>query len=169
MKRVAVFGNTGAGKSTTSRKIASTKSLPLFVLDKIQFKPGGAEISKQAFIDSHNKLMEKEQWVIEGFGNIETLWPRLEKADTLVFIDLPLWVHYWWVTKRFIMGLFSSPQGWPKGTPLLKATINSYRVLQLCHRQLTPAYRRFVKKNTAHKTVIHIRTVKALNHFKATL
>lgn len=165
MKRVAVFGNTGAGKSATSRKIAAAKSIPLFVLDEIQFRPGGKEVDKQQFIESHNQLMAQPEWVIDGFGNLETLWPRLEIADTLVYIDLPLRIHFWWVTKRFLKGLFTAPKGWPEKTPLLKATLNSYKVLRVCHQRLTPAYRRFVKKNSEHKMVIHIRSVKDLNHF----
>lgn len=169
MIRVAGFGNTGAGKSTTSRKIASAKSIPLIVLDEIQFLPGGIEVDKQRFIELHDTLIKKTKWVVDGFGNLETLWPRLEKADTLVYIDLPLRVHFWWVTKRFIKGLFSSPEGWPKNTPLIKATFNSYKVLRLCHQHLTPTYRRYVKNNTHHKRIIHIESVKALNQFLSEL
>ena len=41
MKKVAVFGNAGGGKSTLSKRLAELTGLPLVVLDLIQYKPGG--------------------------------------------------------------------------------------------------------------------------------
>jgi dephospho-CoA kinase len=41
MQKVAVFGNTGGGKSTLSQQLAEITGLPLHILDKIQFQPGG--------------------------------------------------------------------------------------------------------------------------------
>jgi len=41
MKKVAVFGNAGGGKSTLSKRLAETTALPLSILDKIQFSLGG--------------------------------------------------------------------------------------------------------------------------------
>ena len=70
--------------------------------------------------------MAKDEWVIDGFGCLETVWLRLEKADTLVYIDLPLYVHFWWVTKRFITGFFSPPKGRPDNPPIWKSSMNSY-------------------------------------------
>jgi hypothetical protein len=32
-------------------------------------------------------------------------------ADTLVYVDLPLVTHHWFVTKRLINGLFANPEG----------------------------------------------------------
>jgi ABC-type protease/lipase transport system fused ATPase/permease subunit len=38
MKRVAVFGNAGGGKSTLARQLAAITGLPLHVIDQLQFK-----------------------------------------------------------------------------------------------------------------------------------
>jgi hypothetical protein len=40
MKRVAVFGNAGGGKSALARRLAEITRLPLYVIDKLQFKDG---------------------------------------------------------------------------------------------------------------------------------
>ena len=40
MKKVAVFGNAGGGKSTLSKRLAETTGLPLHVLDKIKYQAG---------------------------------------------------------------------------------------------------------------------------------
>jgi len=40
MKKVAVFGNAGAGKSTLARRLAEITGLPLYPIDMIQFPDG---------------------------------------------------------------------------------------------------------------------------------
>jgi adenylate kinase family enzyme len=44
MKKVAVFGNAGGGKSTLARRVAELTQLPLYPLDAIQFKAGGVKV-----------------------------------------------------------------------------------------------------------------------------
>lgn len=41
MRKVAVFGNAGGGKSTLARQLSAITGLPLHVLDKIRFRAGG--------------------------------------------------------------------------------------------------------------------------------
>ncbi|MDM9379881.1 hypothetical protein QUB80_04105 [Chlorogloeopsis sp. ULAP01] len=95
----------------------------------------------------------------------ETLWQRLNKADTLVFVDLPLYVHGWWVTKRFITGYFKPPEGWPQNSPILRSSLTSYRVLWLCHKYLTPKYREYIKQAQSSKSVYHLRSTKEISQF----
>jgi adenylate kinase family enzyme len=44
VKRVAIFGNAGAGKSTLARRLAELTGLPLHPLDLIAFRPGGGAV-----------------------------------------------------------------------------------------------------------------------------
>ncbi|MEG4045692.1 hypothetical protein [Microcoleus sp. Pol17_C1] len=69
---------------------------------------------------------------------METVWLRLDEADTLVYVDLPLYVHFWWVTKRMISAYFNPPEGWPENSPIFKGSMIGYRVLWLSHKYLTP-------------------------------
>jgi adenylate kinase family enzyme len=111
MKKVAVFGNAGGGKSTLSKRLSEITGLPLHVLDKIQYQSGGIEIPQSEYKHIHEKILATDQWVIDGFGCMETLWLRLDEADTLIFVDLPIYVHGWWVTKRLLTGYFKPPSG----------------------------------------------------------
>jgi hypothetical protein len=158
MKRVAIFGNAGGGKSTLARRLAGITGLPLYVIDKLQFEEGGAAAPIAVYQERHHKLMAEGAWIIDGYGDPETLWERLAAADTLVYVDLPLAAHYWRVTKRFLGGLFADPEGWPKGSPLWRSTLSSYQVIPLCHKHLTPRYRRFVAESAAAKRVAHLRS-----------
>ena len=165
MKKVAVFGNAGGGKSTVSKRLATTTDLPLFVLDKIQYRAGGIAVSEEEYKHAHAEILAGDRWVIDGFGSIETLWPRLDEADTLVYIDLPLPLHFWWVTKRFATGFFVPPDGWPDRTPIWKSSMTSYRTLWLCHKLLTPRYRDYVAEAREKKRVHHLRSARQIGEF----
>lgn len=146
MKRVAIFGNAGGGKSTLARELASITGLPLHVLDLMQFRKGGTPVPEAEYLERHARTIEGEEWIIDGFGGVEAAWARFERADTLIHVDLPLSTHFAGVTKRLWKGMISPPPGWPEGSPLLKSSISSYRVLMPCHRLLTPKYREYLKE-----------------------
>ena len=165
MKRVAIFGNAGGGKSTLARELSAITGLPLYVIDKIKFQPGGTEIPHEEYLQLHNEIVERDAWIIDGFESVPLAWQRFEAADTLIHVDLPLAVHAWWVTKRFVQGLFVNPPGWPEGSPIISSSIQSYRVLWPCHSRLTPKYRSYVAEVAQRKRVFQLRSKQALKQF----
>ncbi len=169
MNRVAVFGNSGGGKSTLSKRLAEITGLPLVALDLIQYKPGGAKVSDEDYKAAHDRILKQEQWIIDGFGSLDTVWERLAVADTLVYIDMPVILHYWWVTKRFLKGSFVPPENWPQGSPLLQSTLNSYYTVWLCDRKLTPKYREYVNQAKEVKQVYHLQSPEDVNNFYQTV
>ena len=158
MRKVAVFGNAGGGKSTLARQLAELTRLPLYPLDTIKYKPGGGEVPHDEYLKAHKDLLSRDAWIIDGFGCVASAWERFAAADTLVYIDLPLLTHYWWVSKRLIRGLFVDPEGWPANSPMWRSTMSSYRVIWLCHRRLTPRYRQLVAEAAGSKRVHHLRS-----------
>ena len=56
MKKVAVFGNTGGGKSTLSKRLLQITGLPLYVLDKIQYPSGGIELPPEDYKRTHEPI-----------------------------------------------------------------------------------------------------------------
>ncbi len=165
MRRVAVFGNAGGGKSTLARQLASITRLPLHSLDTIKYKPGGGEMPHNEYLQVHSELIGGEEWIIDGFGCVSSAWERFSAADTLIYVDLPLFTHYVWVTKRLVKGFVVTPEGWPENSPIWSGTVNSYRVIRLCHEKLTPRYRQLVAEQAAHKRVHHLRSPKAIRAF----
>jgi adenylate kinase family enzyme len=165
LKRVAVFGNAGAGKSTLARNLAAITALPLEVVDKLQYRPGGERVPREEYLRAHAALIASDKWIIDGFGCSQSIWERLDAADTLIHIDLPLAVHALWVTKRLFKGLFATPEGWPDDSPLIRSSIQSYRVLWPCHSCLTPKYRSYVSKASGRKRVFHLRSKGDIQQF----
>ncbi len=169
MNKVAVFGNAGGGKSTLSQRLADLTELPWIPLDSVQYEPGGKQVSPAEFKAAHDDLIKQEHWIIDGFGSMTTLWERLETADTLIYLDMPVWRHYWWVTKRFLQGAWMPPAGWPTQSPLLKGTLNSYSTVRLCNTKLTPKYRDYVEQVKATKQVYHLRSRYEIAQFYKTI
>ena len=158
MKRVAVFGNAGGGKSTLARRLAELTGLPLYPVDTMQWTADAEPVPHDEYLKAHADLIRRDEWVIDGFGDVASAWERFAVADTLVHVDLPLVTHYRWVTKRLIKGLFANPEGWPENSPMWSSTLASYRAIPLCHRNLTPKYRELVAEAAATKRVHHLRS-----------
>jgi len=165
MQRVAVFGNAGGGKSTLAKRLAELTRLPLYPLDLIQFKAGGGRIAHDDYLTAHADLISREQWIIDGFGCVASAWQRFAAADTLIYLDLPLATHYWWVTKRLIKGAFVAPEGWPANSPLWESTRDSWRVVARCERHLAPRYRQLVVEASASKRVHHLKSARQIRSF----
>jgi adenylate kinase family enzyme len=169
MRRVAVFGNAGGGKSTLARRLSEATGLPLYALDVIAYKVGGGAVAHADYVKAHDVIVARDTWIIDGYGCTRTSWERFGKADTLVFVDLPLPVHAWRVTKRLFQGLYRDPEGWPEKSPIIRGTLNGYRVLWPCHRHLTPRYRQVVAESRGAKRVHHLKSVREMDAFLADL
>ena len=165
MKRVAVFGNAGGGKSTLAKRLADLTRLPLYPLDTMQWRAGGRAVPHEEYLKAHADLLRQDAWIIDGFGCVASAWERFSRADTLVYVDLPLATHYWWVTKRLIKGLWKNPEGWPENSPLWSSTMGSYRVIPLCHREMTPRYRQLAADTAGSKRVHHLRSPAEMTAF----
>ena len=114
MKKIAVFGKPANGKSTLSNALATETGIKLYALDSILYKANGQEIDKEDYEETHANILLGEQWIIEGFAplsSLDSFYQRLDAADTLIYIELPYWLTYWLVAKRFFIGVFRKPEG----------------------------------------------------------
>jgi len=90
-RRVVVTGLGGAGKSTFSRALAVKTGLPVLHLDLYFWKPGWVEPSDDEWREKQRVLLAGDEWIADG-NYKETLDLRLERADSVVFLDTPWWV-----------------------------------------------------------------------------
>ena len=88
MKRVAVIGSGGAGKSMFARGLGERTALPVIHLDRLYWKPGWVEPPQDEWQVLHAELIQPERWIIDGnYGS--TMEARVAAADTVIFLDLP--------------------------------------------------------------------------------
>lgn len=125
MRRVAIFGNAGGGRSTLAQRLALITGLPLHAVNRLRFRDGGGAIPEAEHLAQDAALLREEAWIIEGYGGVGPAWERFSCADTPIHVDLRLSVHAWWATKRLFRGVFVNSEGWPARSPIW----SSYKVL----------------------------------------
>lgn len=167
MNRVIIFGKPGGGKSTLSRKLSAVIGIKLYALDLIEYHQNGERVSHEEFSKKHTDLISSETWIIDGLGTIESFWLRIDAADTLIYVDLPYYVHYWWVTKRLLKSFFVKPEGWPEGSSVLKGTLESWKYLRLSPKFWTPKLLEKIQSLGKGKSIYRITSVKEINTFVA--
>ncbi len=165
MNRIAVFGKPGGGKSTLSIRLSAATGIRYFPLDLIEFRADGKRVSRDKYEEAHESLVSESRWIIDGLGTIDSFWARIDAADTLVYIDLPYPVHYWWATKRLLTSPMVKPKGWPDGSSVLKGTWASYKYLRLSRRFWTEKFLSDLERRAGDRNLFRIATVKALNSF----
>lgn len=165
MKKVAVFGKPGGGKSTLSRQLSLQTGIRLCALDLIEYKQNGERVLREEYSSKHAEWLTADNWIIDGLGTLESFWSRIDAADTLIYVDLPYYVHYWWVTKRLLKSLFVKPEGWPEGCSVLKGTLAGWKYLSLSPRFWTPELFQEIQSRGEGKDIFKITSVKEINDF----
>lgn len=92
MRRVMIIGGSGSGKSTLARALGARLGVPVVHLDQLYFWPGWQPRPEDEFAQAVANAAEGEAWVIDG-NYSRTRGPRLARADTLIWLDLPLWIR----------------------------------------------------------------------------
>lgn len=94
----------GAGKSTLARRLGEELEIEVIHLDRLYWRPGWVESPLDEFRASQQENVQKEKWIIEGnYSNSFDI--RAEKADTIVYIELPLSICLYRVVKRWITNI----------------------------------------------------------------
>lgn len=92
MRRVAVIGVSGAGKTSVAGLLASRLGLPHVELDALHHGPNWTEASAEELQANVLAALERcpEGWVVDGNyrGKIGDL--VVERADTVIWLDPPL-------------------------------------------------------------------------------
>ncbi len=106
-RRVAVTGMAGAGKSTFSRALSAKTGHPIVVLDLHFWLPGWTEPTEAEWREKQKTLLAGDDWIADGNYH-STLDLRLERADTVVFLDIRWWICAW---RALVRGVRTRPVG----------------------------------------------------------
>jgi len=159
MKKIAIVGNIGGGKTLLSRRLSQLHNLPLTHVDAIEFLPGLKRRSAAESIDQLRTIEQQDSWLIDGYGPLDLIQHRFALADAIVFIDLPITLHFWWTLKRQIKNIWSPRAELPPGCQELGLdhTKRLFKSLLNMHRNMRPELLKlFSRENLKHK-VIYIR------------
>jgi adenylate kinase family enzyme len=101
-RRVAVIGTSGAGKTTIARQLAARLGVRHIELDALFWLPEWQEPDRAEFRKNVVGVLDKPGgWVLDG--NYSAIRDAvLERADTVVWLDLPMRTCLWRVTRRAV-------------------------------------------------------------------
>jgi adenylate kinase family enzyme len=133
-RRVNVTGNAGAGKSTLSRALGPQLGLPVVHLDPLIWDTGWNKISEETRSESISAAASQPQWIIDGVST-----EVRQKADVVVFIDLPTLTALFRVLRRAAILRNRSRPELGEGFPELGALRPAVRLARRFNRHIRPA------------------------------
>jgi len=94
MDRIVIVGSPGAGKTTLALRLSKILNIPVFHLDHYFWLPDWKEKPRHVRVGILKELIQlqrEERWIIEG-TYLDSSEPRLNAADTIIFLDIPPWL-----------------------------------------------------------------------------
>ena len=165
MRRIAIIGNAGGGKSVLARQLGQVLSIPVFDFDGLQWHSGWVKAPESEISAVHESWLTYPKWVIDGWGSWELLEIRFQAADTIIFIDYPLWNHYWWAAKRQVKAVLGLTPHWPPdGCRALPVTWRLFKLMATIHKEMRPRLISLIDSISGDKTILHLRSPREINN-----
>jgi adenylate kinase family enzyme len=106
-------GNAGSGKSTLGRRIADRLGIPFEELDGHFHQPGWTPRSPDEFLEVVDEITGADAWVVDGNYRAVVLdGPVWERADTVVWLDLPRRTVMAQVVRRTVRRVLTRERLW---------------------------------------------------------
>ena len=153
MKKIIIAGNGGTGKSTLGRQLGEILKIPVTHLDPLTFKTGWIRVPEDEFRKKLFSVLDGDKWIVEGWSYHSTIKARLEAADTIIYLDYPVWFCYWNALKRHIQYTFRQNPYDPPDSWIWKKTIRMVKAMWMVHKVYEPELREMLKDYEDSKNV----------------
>ena len=172
-RRILILGRTGSGKTTLARELAAALHVPHVELDALYFGPDLSTVPLPVLRERTIEAIAGEDWVTDGNKRAvrDLVWPR---ADTVVWLDYPLWVSLWRLGKRAVrrtstLTARAAETGQRAGLPgqLLAAAKGVLTALRSHRGQRAEYPRMFAESANRHLAVVRLRSPRATRRWVA--
>lgn len=111
-QRILVVGLSGSGKSTLARALGRSLELPYVELDSLHWEGDWVEAEAEVFRSRVAAATQGDRWVVCG-----NYWNKLGPylwglADTVIWLDLPLWLVEVRSVRRTVWRALSRTELW---------------------------------------------------------
>jgi adenylate kinase family enzyme len=92
MERVVILGPVGSGKSRLAANFAERTKLPVIHMDLLFWRAGWTPAPREEARQALRQAVAGERWILDGnfLSDTDDGWDeRFERADTVVFLDVP--------------------------------------------------------------------------------
>ena len=116
MEKILIIGCPGSGKSTLARQLNRKLGLPLVHLDQLWWREGWKNVSIEEFDAQLDMALAMDRWIIDG-NYSRTMERRLQKCDTIIYLDFDRCTCLWGVCRRVIGSYGKVRPDMAKGCP----------------------------------------------------
>jgi len=159
VRRIVVIGPPGSGKSTLASQAARRLGCPHIEIDALFWAPGWVPRPMPELREEIARQTAGDCWVADGiYSRVrDILWPR---AQTLVWIDLPLAVVWWRLLWRSLRRGITQKELWPGCQETLRDQFWSRESLFRAARRRLVRLRRTVPDLLREAPYAHLRLVR---------
>jgi adenylate kinase family enzyme len=159
MRRVAVVGVTGSGKTTLARELARRMGVPHIEIDAIYWGPNWTETPREVVRARITTALAGDGWVTDGNYHFlaDILWSR---ADTLVWLDFSLPLILWRLTRRTLQRIGQREVLWQGNTESWRTQFLSRDSLYVWALQSYPKLRKRYASVEQQPAYRHLRVVR---------
>lgn len=86
MRRIAIVGNGGAGKTVLANKLGRLLGIAVTHLDALRYAEDWTPVPEQAFVARQRQAMAADRWIIDG-NALASLAGRAAAADTVIVVE----------------------------------------------------------------------------------
>ncbi len=164
MRKIAIVGNSGAGKTVLANRLGTLLRIPVTHLDALRYDAGWNLVPEAVFTDQQRTAVAADRWIIDG-NSLATLPIRAAAADTVIMVDPPPWVCIWGILQR----RRRYRGGQHRDGVFDRITIDSLRYTASFRRAHGPRTLACIAEHATHATVVHLTSRRQADRFVARL
>ena len=114
----------------------------------------------------HDAICDKDSWIIDGI-NLRVMEYRIQRADMIIFLDMPRYLCFWRIFKRMIKYHGKETPSSPKGCPerFNWAFFKFLKWVWDFKKNYTPAIMELLKKYSDQKQVYVFKSQQEVDAF----
>jgi hypothetical protein len=114
--------------------------------------------------------MEQETWILDGLGPFDLLMERFRMSDAIIFVDLPIWRHFYWFMKRQVLTLWKPRPELPAGSQELNwaHTKKVLKTMWGIHKKMRPELIKILNQKEFKPKFYHLTSYSQLRQLAKT-